>query len=238
MKSLKRLQIDPLAVYGTLCVKCPLSDVSLADFACVSRVVTEIAIVQPKIVVVMGPDALVTLTFGKPSGSFPLGGDFLGRDVLSRVLAGGWLLLLMAVIATAIGIAAGAAAGVSAAYLRGRTDGLDADHLYMVGDRAQNVTHAAGHRSATESDEYDLEIPIVSDEFEADRGSDYGSGEHRDRDRAPVHSSEIVPDQLAQRFTPSLGTSQRATRASSATSAPRSLAAGTSRRPRNISAAT
>ena len=24
MKSLKRLQIDPLAVYGTLCVKCPL----------------------------------------------------------------------------------------------------------------------------------------------------------------------------------------------------------------------
>ena len=26
MKSLKRLQIDPLAVYGTLCVKCPLSD--------------------------------------------------------------------------------------------------------------------------------------------------------------------------------------------------------------------
>src|ERR1700758_5835546 len=31
MKSLKRLGIDPLAVYGTLCVKCPLSDASLAD---------------------------------------------------------------------------------------------------------------------------------------------------------------------------------------------------------------
>ena len=26
MKSLKRLDIDPLAVYGTLCVKCPLAD--------------------------------------------------------------------------------------------------------------------------------------------------------------------------------------------------------------------
>jgi len=39
MKSLKRLSIDPLAVYGTLCVKCPLSDASLADFACVARVV-------------------------------------------------------------------------------------------------------------------------------------------------------------------------------------------------------
>src|SRR5262249_36895015 len=70
------------------------------------------------------PDALLTLSYGKPSGAFPLGGDFLGRDVLSRVLDGGWLLLRMALAATAIGIAAGAAAGVSAAYLRGRTDGL------------------------------------------------------------------------------------------------------------------
>ena len=62
MKSLKRLQIDPLAVYGTLCVKCPLSDPSLADPACVARVVQEIAIVQPKIVVVMGADALAALS--------------------------------------------------------------------------------------------------------------------------------------------------------------------------------
>jgi uracil-DNA glycosylase family 4 len=58
MKSLKRLSIDPLAVYGTLCVKCPLSDASLADPACVARVIEEIAIVQPKILVVMGPEAL------------------------------------------------------------------------------------------------------------------------------------------------------------------------------------
>jgi uracil-DNA glycosylase family 4 len=61
MKSLKRLQIDPLAVYGTLCVKCPLSDPSLADFACIARVLEELAIVQPKIVVVMGEEALSTL---------------------------------------------------------------------------------------------------------------------------------------------------------------------------------
>jgi len=61
MKSLKRLQIDPLAVYGTLCVKCPLSDFSLADFACIARVVEEIAIVQPKIIVVMGGEALAAL---------------------------------------------------------------------------------------------------------------------------------------------------------------------------------
>jgi len=70
------------------------------------------------------PNDLVTLTFAKPSAQFPLGGDFLGRDVLSRVLNGGWLLLLMAVAATGIGIVAGAAAGMAAAYLRGAPDGI------------------------------------------------------------------------------------------------------------------
>src|ERR671929_366998 len=58
MKSLRRLGIDPLAVYGTLCVKCPVADPSLADPACIARVIEEIAIVQPRIVVVMGEDAL------------------------------------------------------------------------------------------------------------------------------------------------------------------------------------
>jgi len=61
MKSLKRLSIDPLAVYGTLCVKCPLSDSSLADEACVARVLEEIAIVQPKMIVTMGSEALRAL---------------------------------------------------------------------------------------------------------------------------------------------------------------------------------
>jgi uracil-DNA glycosylase family 4 len=61
MKALRRLQIDPLAVYGTLAVKCPVSDPSLADPGCVARLVEELAIVQPKIVVAMGEDALRTL---------------------------------------------------------------------------------------------------------------------------------------------------------------------------------
>lgn len=61
MKSLKRLSIDPLAVYGTLCVKCPLGDASVAEWECVARVVEEVAIVAPKIVVAMGEDALATL---------------------------------------------------------------------------------------------------------------------------------------------------------------------------------
>jgi uracil-DNA glycosylase family 4 len=61
MKSFKRLSIDPLAVYGTLCVKCPLADASMADPECVARVAHEIAIVQPRIVVVMGSSALAAL---------------------------------------------------------------------------------------------------------------------------------------------------------------------------------
>lgn len=61
MKSFKRLGIDPLAVYGTLCVKCPVSEPSLAAGECIERVVEEIAIVQPRCIVVMGERALETL---------------------------------------------------------------------------------------------------------------------------------------------------------------------------------
>jgi uracil-DNA glycosylase family 4 len=58
MKSLKRLSIDPLAVYGTLCVKCPVLDPVMADAECVERLTEEIMIVSPRIVVVMGHEAL------------------------------------------------------------------------------------------------------------------------------------------------------------------------------------
>jgi uracil-DNA glycosylase len=60
-KSFRRLNIDPLVVYGTLCVKCPVSDPSLAGGECIERIVEEIAIVQPKIVAVMGEPALEVL---------------------------------------------------------------------------------------------------------------------------------------------------------------------------------
>jgi uracil-DNA glycosylase family 4 len=61
MKSFKRLAIDPIVVFGTLCVKCPLTDPTHASEACVARVAEEIAIVQPRIVVVMGEETLDTL---------------------------------------------------------------------------------------------------------------------------------------------------------------------------------
>jgi uracil-DNA glycosylase family 4 len=58
MKSFKRLGIDPLVVYGTLCVKCPIAEPDLAAQECVARLAEELAIVQPKILVVMGEPAL------------------------------------------------------------------------------------------------------------------------------------------------------------------------------------
>lgn len=67
--------------------------------------------------------AFVGLPFAEPSSAHLLGTDTLGRDVLSRLLAGGWVLLLMAVSATLIGVVSGAVAGVAAAYIGGFTDG-------------------------------------------------------------------------------------------------------------------
>src|SRR5918996_6021987 len=61
MKSLKRLGIDPLLVYGTVCVKCPVPDTAMAAPECLARLVEEISIVQPKMVVVMGEDAVAVL---------------------------------------------------------------------------------------------------------------------------------------------------------------------------------
>jgi len=57
MKSFKRLDIDPLAVYGTVFVKCPVIDSDLSAPECRARVLDELVIVAPRIVVVMGEQA-------------------------------------------------------------------------------------------------------------------------------------------------------------------------------------
>jgi uracil-DNA glycosylase family 4 len=58
MKSFKRLGIEPLAVYGTVFVKCPVGDTEQSAPECRARVLDELAIVSPRIVVVMGEEAL------------------------------------------------------------------------------------------------------------------------------------------------------------------------------------
>ena len=57
-----------------------------------------------------------------PHGLF--GSDNLGRDVLSRFIAGGLTLIVYAVIATALGMIVGAIVGMLAAYAGGRVDAV------------------------------------------------------------------------------------------------------------------
>src|ERR671914_1953884 len=70
MKSFKRLGVDPLAIYGTVFVKCPVADTDLSAPECRARVLGELAVVQPRMVVVMGEEALEELNgLGVPLGS-------------------------------------------------------------------------------------------------------------------------------------------------------------------------
>ena len=64
LKSLKRLRVDPLAVYGTNCLKFAGGDEEEAR----PWLMRELHIVQPKLIVVMGEPALAFLT----SLEFPL----------------------------------------------------------------------------------------------------------------------------------------------------------------------
>ena len=66
LKSLQRLRIDPLAVYGTNCIKFAGQDEDEAR----SQLTRELHIVQPKLVVVMGEDAFAFLN----GLEFPLAG--------------------------------------------------------------------------------------------------------------------------------------------------------------------
>ena len=58
LKSLQRLRVDPMAIYGTNCVK--LAD-GAADEEARGWLTRELHIVQPKLVVAMGEDALAFL---------------------------------------------------------------------------------------------------------------------------------------------------------------------------------
>jgi ABC-type dipeptide/oligopeptide/nickel transport system permease subunit len=57
-----------------------------------------------------------------PNGSFLLGADQLGRDVLIRTLYGARISLLVGVVATAIALVVGTVVGLIAGFVGGRTD--------------------------------------------------------------------------------------------------------------------
>ena len=68
------------------------------------------------------PFEFITAPFAKPSDVAKLGGDVLGRDVLSRVLYGGRSVLILSFIATAIGMVIGVSLGLFAGYARAAVD--------------------------------------------------------------------------------------------------------------------
>jgi peptide/nickel transport system permease protein len=70
------------------------------------------------------PNEFVTSRYGTPGHGHLLGGDQLGRDVLSRVLTGGWLILALAIAGTLIGVLLGALVGVAAGFFRRRIDNV------------------------------------------------------------------------------------------------------------------
>jgi peptide/nickel transport system permease protein len=70
------------------------------------------------------PIDFVGAPFESPSLDMPLGADIMGRDVLSRVLSGGTVILSLSALATVLGVALGGLLGISAGYLKGAADDL------------------------------------------------------------------------------------------------------------------
>lgn len=69
-----------------------------------------------------GPSEFVGKPFMKPSAEFLLGTDFRGRDILSRLLFGGYPVVWMSFASALIGMVLGVSVGLVAAYSKGWVD--------------------------------------------------------------------------------------------------------------------
>jgi peptide/nickel transport system permease protein len=99
-----------------------VSWIGWTGIACTALVVA-LALLGP-LVAPHPPTELVGDAFAPPSGEFPLGLDYLGRDALSRFLHGGRTAILLAFLATMLGLVVGVVAGLGAAYARGWVDAV------------------------------------------------------------------------------------------------------------------
>ena len=68
------------------------------------------------------PLQFVGVPFQPPGAGLLLGADGLGRDVVSRTLAGGYKILSLSALATLLGVLAGALFGIAAGYFKGALD--------------------------------------------------------------------------------------------------------------------
>lgn len=77
------------------------------------------------LVYTVDPDAVDPLLYREPpTDGHPLGTDSAGRDVLARLLAGGRVSLTIGLVASALATVIGVCLGVTAGYLRGRTESV------------------------------------------------------------------------------------------------------------------
>jgi peptide/nickel transport system permease protein len=86
-------------------------------------IVVGIAVIGP-LVAPHGPTEFVGTPNTRNVEGLLLGTDFLGQDVWSRFLYGGRIILMLAVVSTAIGLVVGMIIGLVAAYDRGRLDNV------------------------------------------------------------------------------------------------------------------
>ncbi len=111
----------PVAVRGTSLLRRSLRLGRTRIGVALVGVIALVAVVGPY-VAPYGPTTPVGLPNSTPGGKALLGTDYLGQDVLSRLLYGGRSILVMAVIATALGLIVGAGIGLVAAYSRNALD--------------------------------------------------------------------------------------------------------------------
>ncbi len=71
-----------------------------------------------------GASELLGPVYGAPTAGAPLGYDYLGHDVLSRVLVGGWSVVWMSLAASLLALLTGAGLGLLAGFSRGPLDRL------------------------------------------------------------------------------------------------------------------
>ncbi len=98
-----------------------LRDPRILTGSIIALVVVALALLGP-FFAPYGENEIVGKPFTMEGG--PLGTDYLGQDVLSRVLYGGQSVLMIAVLATILGVALGLVIGVTAAYVGGWLDEL------------------------------------------------------------------------------------------------------------------
>ena len=113
-----RSKPSPLAGLLSFCRHKPLG----ATGGAILLVMVVVAILAPVIAPRNPQETSVALKYAKPGGELLLGGDQLGRDVLSRLIYGARISLYVGLVSVGIGVTSGTLIGIFSAYVGGKVD--------------------------------------------------------------------------------------------------------------------